>query len=123
MKKLYTSVVIPLTNLSGIPWTPGSGVQLSGSSQTEKNIWNDYVKVRGNRFSLSPSADDSQAHPQAKDFKGGYQLYDDLFALIPGHAKGIAAFHGRLLAQQPQRNDAPSDAGAGSGTGTTAAVA
>jgi hypothetical protein len=51
MKKHFVSTVVPLTQLSGIHWTPESGIDLgTGSSDEERAVWKEYVAVRGNPF-------------------------------------------------------------------------
>ena len=53
MKKHFQDVILPLTRLSGIQWTPESGIGINDTTpQSVHNIWNDYTKVRGSNYPL-----------------------------------------------------------------------
>jgi hypothetical protein len=47
MKKHFQDVVLPLTRLSGIQWTPENGVAINNTTpHSVRDVWNDYTKVR-----------------------------------------------------------------------------
>ena len=46
MKKNYVDVIVPLTNLSGIPWSPEHGIAIGEDTATSvKAVWDDYTSV------------------------------------------------------------------------------
>ena len=53
MKKHFQDVVLPLTRLSGIQWTPESRIGINDMTpQSVRDIWNDYTKVCGSNYPL-----------------------------------------------------------------------
>lgn len=47
MKKHFQDIILPLTRLSGIQWTPENGVAINDATpQSVRDVWNDYTKVR-----------------------------------------------------------------------------